>query len=153
MILEPFDPASPADQAKVVEDIISCVARDFPTDTILRMAALHKEACGCARRTSESVCSLVKSFVGAAQAYLNLENAKRESTESHNFAMLLLSNSKVSSSTFTAIMNNLIHLTKDKAYRKNSSIPLDSDSVGKMLSTLQSFKDGKKQSQPLYISK
>lgn len=108
------------------------------------MAALHKEVCGCTRKSSESISSSIKRFVGAAQAYFNLANSDRESAERQNPAMLLLSYSKVAQSTLTAIMNNLIQYRKDKASRKHSStIPHDSDRVEKILTTLEKFQKGK----------
>lgn len=108
IILEPTNPEVPADQTVVVEKIIAIVALESATETIRRMAALHKQACSCVREKSESISGFAERFVCAAHRYLYFANSDRDSAESHNFAMLLIYNARVPPSVFTAVMNNLV---------------------------------------------
>lgn len=77
-IIDPTDTSAPEDQSEVVEEISLAVARYSATDTIRRMDAMHKKACCCLNKTSETMTLFIKRFVSAAQAYTNIENAVRK---------------------------------------------------------------------------
>lgn len=115
LVLDTPDPSAPAHQGKVVEAIVAVVAKDLATDTILRMTALHKEACACALKTSKSIFAIVERFVDCAQVYLKLENAYCEYADYQTVLMLLLSNDRVPPPVLASIINNLVQFSKAKS--------------------------------------
>lgn len=53
LMVDLIDIGAPSDQSKVVEAIISAVAKDSATDAIWCMKSLHKEVCSCIRNPSQ----------------------------------------------------------------------------------------------------
>lgn len=137
LVIDPNDPAAPADQTEAVEKIILIVAKDSPTDAIRRMAALNKQVSGCQRRDSEKFDAYIERFTHPAQAYLNITNSDQSSAESQNFAMMLISNAKLPPSTFTSVMNNLVQSCKMKSQDTESYVPISVSRLAEVISLLK----------------
>lgn len=80
-MLDPTHPRVLSSREEVVEAIITAVAKDIATDTIHRVEALHKKACGCVQKTIEKITTFVECLIANAQAYIHLKNKERESAE------------------------------------------------------------------------
>lgn len=92
------------DCLSAVKRIINIVANKLATDTMKRLARLSKEATTCVRRGNESISTYIERFVLLAQSYLTLTNADRSSPESHNLAMVLLTNANLPQQMFSSVI-------------------------------------------------
>lgn len=81
-------------QMQVVKQDIDLVAEDSTIDRLRRILRLHKETSACKRSKDESISEYIERFSGHALSYLNLTKADQDSSNSQNFAIVLLLNAK-----------------------------------------------------------
>lgn len=143
LILDPSHLSAPPNQGDVIKVIIATVAKNYATDTIRRMVALHKQEYACTGSGTETIYAFVERFVGTAKAYINIANGDRESTESQNFAILLVCSARVPASTFTTIMNNSMQTTEAKSSFAAYIFPMSAERVDRIISIPKDIKDGK----------
>lgn len=101
-------------QMELIEKIIKLVAKDSVTDGVRRLVKMSQNVHACNREKNETYEAFAERFRGVAQTYLNHCYAGNTSQDSQNFAMLLLENAKLPSSTFNNIVSILIADAKDK---------------------------------------
>lgn len=100
LVLTPSTNIDESDQLVVVEQVIQLVAKDTAVEAVRRISSLNKRINNCMRRNGESITSYINRFTTIAQTYLNLINSSEDTVESQNFAMTLLTNSKITQQTF-----------------------------------------------------
>ena len=103
------------DQKVVIEKIIQLVAKDSVTDGVRRLVRMSQNIHACKRQKNETYESFAERFRGVAQTYLSHCYAGNTSQDSQSFAMLLLENANLPSSTFNNIVSILIADAKDKS--------------------------------------
>ena len=91
-------------QFKRVDEIVNLVAKDTPTDGIRRLVRISQDIHKCARVNTEKLHAFARTFQGLAKQYLNMSSSTDGERHSQNFAVLLLENSKLPSSTFNNIV-------------------------------------------------
>lgn len=72
-----------------------------------------------------------------AQAYLNLIASDGESAERKNFAVLLLSNSRLPQQTFSSIMASLVSTSKNLACKRQNVVILTSEHLNGLVELFQ----------------
>lgn len=102
-------------QKDVVEKIIDLVAKDSVTDGVRRLVKMTQNVHGCRREKSETFEAYAERFRGLAQMYLNHCRSRDTNQDSQNFAMLLLENARLTTSTFNNIVSILIADAKNKS--------------------------------------
>lgn len=85
---------------KVIEKTINILTKDSAPDSIKQLAKLSKKAATCVRSQGEPMSTYIDRFFHPAQTCFNLTNSGHASTESQNFAMILLSNTILSQKSF-----------------------------------------------------
>ena len=77
-------------QQKIVETIISIVAKDSPTDGVRRLVQMMREVYGCTRKNGELAGAYARRLQGLALDYLNHCDTTVAEQDSQNFAVMLL---------------------------------------------------------------
>lgn len=103
------------DQKVVIEKIIDLVAKDSVTDGVRRLVKMSQDVHKCKHEKHETYENFAERFRGVAQTYLNHCYAGNTSQDSQNFAMLLLENANLPTSTFNNLVSILIADAKVKS--------------------------------------
>lgn len=101
-------------QFECVDDIVNLVAKDTPTDGIRRLVKISQGIHKCVRINCEKPHAFARRFQGMAKQYLNMSNSANGEKESQNFAILLLENAQLPSSTFNNIVTQLVTKSSSK---------------------------------------
>lgn len=102
------------DQKAVIEKIIELVPKDSVRDGVRRLVKMSENNHVCKRQKNETYDAFAERFRGVAQTYLNHFYEGDTWQDSQNFAMFLLENANLPSSTFNNINSILIVDAKDK---------------------------------------
>lgn len=93
------------------------MARDSAVEKIKRIVKLNREVQSCTRKYGEAILHFIDRYASVGQRYLNIVSAIQDGAESHNFAIYLLTNSKVSSTTFGNVISSLVNHSKHRVER------------------------------------
>lgn len=136
IILIPEDKDANIDQMNVLESIMELVAMDSAVHIIKRVVLLNKEVHSCIRKPNETIGEYVERFGGSAQSYLNLVNANQNYADNQNFAIVLPTNARVSSQTFTNLISSLVGTAKNRNLNTNTEITLTKERLSMIITIL-----------------
>lgn len=98
------------DRSKLIESIISIIAKDSPTEKVRQELELLTGVHTCVRKSDEQPADYVNRFKGAVARYVNHTAGIDEST-SRKFAVMLIRNAQLTSDTANAVSVQLVMLS------------------------------------------
>lgn len=131
IVLVETDGVQKIDQLDNISQIMNLVAQDYTVDSLKRFVRLYKETNNCQRVKSESIASYLELFAGSAMLYLNSTDAEN-STESQNFAIVLVLDAVLMDQTFSNIISNLFDSLILKDVRRAVTTLLQTDLIRKV---------------------
>lgn len=146
LVLKPSTDSDSKEQVKMLEKIITIIAKDTPVDRVTRMVRLNTQVHKCTRRDNESIKQYVNRFKRPALAYMNLTRNGQDSSESQVFAMTLILNAKLPSQTFSNLISSVINNVSSKQRTDNSNTAIRTNRLTKIAEILKEDKPADKQS-------
>lgn len=123
------------DRSRLIESIISVIARDSPTEKVRQELDLLTDVHNCVRERNEQRKDFVNRFQGAVARYFNYTASISDST-SRQFAVILSRNSHLTADTANAVNLQLAMLSqsrdKDEQFAR---IEMSKSMVSKLLNT------------------
>ena len=103
------------DQISIFRSMIQFVAKDSPSDSGRRLVNLSREIYKSTRAKGERPEICVRRFQSLAKRYLTMSGRVEAGNEGQNFAILLLENASLPSSTFNNLVSHLSSKVNSKA--------------------------------------
>lgn len=106
-------PLTTAEQRGALEELLSTVLKDYATDGLRRLVSMNKDVYTCRRGADERSQLFAETFRGHAQNYHIHFHSSHAMQDTENFAMIVLENAKLPTSTFNNIGSLLVSGAKE----------------------------------------
>lgn len=121
------------DRSKLIEDIISVIAKDSATEKVRQELALLTAIHGCTRNEEEQPSDFVNRFKGAVAMYVN-HTGRMDDATNRQFCIMLIRNAQLPADTGNSVTLQLVMLSQSKNQKSNNvSIEMQSNDLKNLI--------------------